>query len=176
MSELTSIATDQAPGAIGPYSQAIRAGDMVFCSGQIPIDPKTGEFVAGGIQEQTRRCLENLQNVLAEAGTGLDRAVRLTVYLKDMEDFPRMNEVYATFDLTESTWPGEDRVYELGDSGCLERFEGYVGATYEESVLMYFPMVPTEGSWDQRQDREVVCVTYHMELEKLEGSVRQTGM
>ena len=97
MSELTSVATDQAPAAIGPYSQAIRAGNMVFCSGQIPIDPATGAFVEGGIQEQTRRCLENLQHVLAEAGTGLDRAVRLTVFLKDMEDFPKMNEVYATF-------------------------------------------------------------------------------
>ena len=97
MSELTSVATDRAPAAIGPYSQAIRAGNMVFCSGQIPIDPATGAFVEGGIEEQTRRCLENLRQVLAEAGTGLDRAVRLTVFLLDMEDFPKMNEVYATF-------------------------------------------------------------------------------
>jgi len=97
MSELTSVATDRAPAAIGPYSQAIRAGNMVFCSGQIPIDPATGAFVEGGIEEQTRRCLENLSQVLAEAGSGLDRAVRLTVFLRDMEDFPKMNEVYATF-------------------------------------------------------------------------------
>ncbi len=97
MSKLTPVATSEAPAAIGPYSQAILAGDMVFCSGQIPTDPATGAFVEGGIQEQTRRCLQNLQNVLAEAGSGLDRAVRLTVFLKDMEDFPRMNEVYASF-------------------------------------------------------------------------------
>ena len=89
---------------------------------------------------------------------------------------PHDNEVYATFDMTESSFPGEERAYEIGDEGCLERFEGYVGATYDESVLMYYPMVPTEGSWSQRKDREIVCVTYHMELEKLKGTVRKTGM
>lgn len=97
MTQLTAVTTKEAPAAIGPYSQAIRAGDLIFCSGQIPIDPATGNFVEGGIEEQTRRCLENLQNVLAEAGSGLERAVRMTVFLKSMEDFPRVNEVYATF-------------------------------------------------------------------------------
>jgi 2-iminobutanoate/2-iminopropanoate deaminase len=97
MTQRTSVATQAAPAAIGPYSQAIRAGDLVFCSGQIPLDPATGNFVPGGIEEQTRRCLENLQHVLAEAGSGLDQAVRTTVFLKDMEDFPAMNAVYATF-------------------------------------------------------------------------------
>ncbi|MAB81256.1 MAG: reactive intermediate/imine deaminase [Planctomycetes bacterium] len=97
MTQLTAVTTKEAPAAIGPYSQAIRAGDLIFCSGQIPIDPATGNFVEGGIEEQTRRCLENLQNVLAEAGSGLERAVRMTVFLKNMEDFPRVNEVYATF-------------------------------------------------------------------------------
>jgi 2-iminobutanoate/2-iminopropanoate deaminase len=97
MTQLTAVATKEAPAAIGPYSQAIRAGDLIFCSGQIPIDPATGNFVEGGIEEQTRRCLENLQNVLVEAGSGLERAVRMTVFLKSMEDFPRVNEVYATF-------------------------------------------------------------------------------
>ena len=97
MTDPIPVATEDAPAAIGPYNQAVVAGELVFCSGQIPLDPATGAFVEGGIEEQTRRCLQNLQNVLSEAGSGLDRAVRLTVYLKDMEDFPRMNAVYAEF-------------------------------------------------------------------------------
>jgi len=97
MTDPTPVATKDAPAAIGPYSQAIVAGELVFCSGQIPLDPATGTFVAGGIEAQTRRCLENLENVLAAAGSGLDRALRLTVYLSDLEEFPRMNEVYAEF-------------------------------------------------------------------------------
>ncbi len=72
-------------------------GGLVFCSGQIAIDPATGELVPGGVEEQTRQVLGNLARVLAAAGSGLDRALRLTVYLQDMNDFPRMNAVYATF-------------------------------------------------------------------------------
>jgi 2-iminobutanoate/2-iminopropanoate deaminase len=91
------IQTENAPAAIGPYSQAIKAGGFVFVSGQIPIDPKTGEFVAGGIAEQTKQVLKNLGAVLEAAGTGLDRVVKTTVFLADMKEFPGMNEVYATF-------------------------------------------------------------------------------
>lgn len=89
---------------------------------------------------------------------------------------PHDNEVFATFDVTSSEWPGEDRITELADEGCMERFEAYVGATYKESVLMITTLVPSEGSWDQMGDREVVCVAYHMELDKLTGSVRNSGM
>lgn len=89
------VKTEEAPRAIGPYSQAVVAGGLVFTSGQIPIDPATGEFVAGGIVEQTRQVLKNLGKVLEGAGTGLDRVVKTTVYLADMGDFAAMNEVYA---------------------------------------------------------------------------------
>src|SRR3982750_4624501 len=91
------IQTENAPTAIGPYSQAIKAGGFVFVSGHIPIDPKTGEFVAGGISEQTERVLKNLAAVLEAAGSGLDQVVKTTVFLADMKEFSGMNEVYATF-------------------------------------------------------------------------------
>ena len=91
------IQTENAPAAIGPYSQAIKAGGFVFVSGQIPIDPQTGQFVAGGIAEQTARVLKNLQAVLEAAGSSLGQVVKTTVFLADMEEFSGMNEVYATF-------------------------------------------------------------------------------
>src|SRR5215217_3105938 len=91
------IQTDNAPAAIGPYSQAIKAGGFVFVSGQIPIDPATGEFVSGGITEQTDRVLKNLAAVLDAAGSSLERVVKTTVFLADMKEFSGMNEVYATF-------------------------------------------------------------------------------
>ena len=91
------IQTDKAPAAIGPYSQAIKAGGFVFASGQIPIDPQTGEFVAGGITQQTERVLKNLAAVLEAAGSTLDQVVKTTVYLADMKEFAAMNEVYGRF-------------------------------------------------------------------------------
>ena len=91
------IATDSAPRAIGPYSQAVRVGNLIFASGQIPIDPATGEFVAGGIAEQTEQVLRNLTAVFAAAGVGLDQIVKTTVFLADMNDFTAMNEVYGRF-------------------------------------------------------------------------------
>ncbi len=91
------IHTEQAPKAIGPYSQAIRTNGFVFASGQIPIDPKTGEFVAGGIAEQTEQAIKNLARVLEAAGSGLSRVVKTTVFLADMEEFVAMNEVYGRF-------------------------------------------------------------------------------
>ncbi len=91
------IATDRAPRAIGPYSQAVRAGNLVFASGQIPIDPATGEFVAGGVAEQTEQVLRNLTSVFAAAGVELNQIVKTTVFLADMEDFAAMNEVYGRF-------------------------------------------------------------------------------
>ncbi len=91
------IATDRAPKAIGPYSQAVRAGNLVFASGQIPIDPDTGEFVAGGIAEQTEQVLRNLTAVFEAAGLGLNQVIKTTVFLADMDDFTAMNEVYGRF-------------------------------------------------------------------------------
>ncbi len=91
------IATDGAPGAIGPYSQAVVAGGLVFASGQIPLDPATGEFVPGGVREQTEQVLKNLSKVLEAAGTGLGRVVKATVYLADMGEFAAMNEVYGRY-------------------------------------------------------------------------------
>jgi 2-iminobutanoate/2-iminopropanoate deaminase len=95
--ERERIQTDKAPAAIGPYSQAIKAGGFVFASGQIPIDPQTGQFVAGGIAEQTEQVLKNLSAVLEAAGSSLDLVVKTTVFLADMKEFSGMNEVYATF-------------------------------------------------------------------------------
>jgi 2-iminobutanoate/2-iminopropanoate deaminase len=98
MSEFrTIISTTDAPQAIGPYSQAVKAGNMLFVSGQLGMDPSTGQFVEGGIAEQTKRALANMQSVLAAAGYGLTDVVACTVYLKDMNDFAAMNGVYATF-------------------------------------------------------------------------------
>ena len=91
------VQTKHAPDAIGPYSQAVIANGFVFTSGQIPIDPATGQFVSGGIAEQTQQVLKNLKAVLEAAGTGLQHVVKTTVYLADMQDFTAMNEVYATF-------------------------------------------------------------------------------
>jgi 2-iminobutanoate/2-iminopropanoate deaminase len=91
------VQTDKAPAAIGPYSQAIRAGGFVFASGQIPIDPATGEFVQGGIAEQTEQVLKNLAALLEAAGSGLDKVVKTTVFLADMKEFAQMNEVYARY-------------------------------------------------------------------------------
>lgn len=89
------VTTENAPGAIGPYSQAIKAGGMVFCSGQIPIDPATGAFVSDSVAEQTEQVLRNLSEVLKAAGTDLDNVVKTTVFLADMNDFVEMNDVYA---------------------------------------------------------------------------------
>ena len=91
------IATKSAPQAIGPYSQAIKAGGLVFCSGQIALDPGSGAIVAGDVAQQTERVLQNLAAVLAAAGSGLDRVVKTTVFLKNMGDFAAMNEVYGRY-------------------------------------------------------------------------------
>ena len=93
----TAIATKDAPAAIGPYSQAIRSGDTLFASGQIGLDPATGQLVSGGIAEQTKRVFENIKAVLAEAGLDMTHVVKTTVYLKSMSDFAAMNEIYASF-------------------------------------------------------------------------------
>jgi 2-iminobutanoate/2-iminopropanoate deaminase len=97
MSDRQSVSTDSAPAAIGPYSQGMRVGDLLFCSGQIPLEPSAGELVKEDVEGQTRRCLQNLAAVCEAAGTSLANAVRCTVYLSDMDDFARVNEVYGEF-------------------------------------------------------------------------------
>jgi 2-iminobutanoate/2-iminopropanoate deaminase len=94
---LEPVSTTAAPGAIGPYSQAIRAGDFLFVSGQIPLDPSTGHIVPGGIAEQTHQVLKNLGAVLAAAGVSYSQVVKTTVFLADMGEFGAMNEVYGTY-------------------------------------------------------------------------------
>lgn len=89
--------TEGAPKAIGPYSQAIKANGLVFASGQIPLDPATGQIVSGGIREQTERVLDNLKAVVEGAGSSLDRVVKTTVFLADMDEFGEMNEVYGGY-------------------------------------------------------------------------------
>lgn len=92
---MEKIATNNAPAAIGPYSQAIRAGDFVFFSGQIPLDPQTGELVAGGIGPQTEQVMANMQAVLAAAGLSFFQIVKTTIYLTDLADFTQVNEIYG---------------------------------------------------------------------------------
>jgi 2-iminobutanoate/2-iminopropanoate deaminase len=93
----TVISTPEAPGAIGPYSQAIVSGEFLFCSGQIPLDPGSGELLQGGIGAQTKLVLENLGSVLRAAGLTFGDVVKTTVFLTDLHDFPEMNSVYATY-------------------------------------------------------------------------------
>ena len=93
--DIRSITTAKAPAAMGPYSQAIIAGDLVFCAGQLALDPVSREIVSGDIKEQTNRVLDNLAAVLEAAGSGLDRVVKTTVFLEDIAEFAAMNEVYA---------------------------------------------------------------------------------
>jgi 2-iminobutanoate/2-iminopropanoate deaminase len=97
MPDRDAVSTESAPAAIGPYSQGMRAGDLLFCSGQVALDPSTGELVKTDVTGQARRCLENLSAVCDAAGGSLSNAVRCTVYLGDMNDFARVNEVYAEF-------------------------------------------------------------------------------
>ena len=93
----TTVATENAPAAIGPYAQAISAGDLVFCSGQIPLDPATNQLVEGGIDIQTRRVLDNLAAVLQAAGSSLDQVVKTTIFLADMDDFGTVNTIYGEY-------------------------------------------------------------------------------
>jgi 2-iminobutanoate/2-iminopropanoate deaminase len=92
-----TVSAPHAPAAIGPYSHAVRAGELLFCSGQVPLDPASGELVGATAAEQARRCLENLRAVCEAAGSSLQRAVRVTVYMTDLQAFAEVNEVYAGF-------------------------------------------------------------------------------
>lgn len=100
-----AISTTEAPAAIGPYSQAVRSGDLLFTSGQIGLDPKSGQMVAGGIAEQTERVLQNLKAVLEKAGLDLVHVAKTTIFLKSMSDFAAVNEVYARYFATAGTVP-----------------------------------------------------------------------
>ena len=102
----TIVSTKKAPAAIGPYSQSIAIDGLVFTSGQLGLDPATGDFAPGGVEAQTRQSLTNIKAVLEEAGTGMDKVVKTTVFLKDMNDFAAMNAVYAEF---------------FGEGGCPAR-------------------------------------------------------
>jgi 2-iminobutanoate/2-iminopropanoate deaminase len=114
------IATDKAPKAIGPYSQAVQTGNLVFCSGQIALDPATQEFQNGSIEEQTRRVLENLQAVLAAAGSDLNKVMKTTIYLADMADFAAVNAVYAEYFPTEPPARATVAVRELPKGAKVE--------------------------------------------------------
>jgi len=94
---MNQISTDKAPAAIGPYSQAISHGGLIFVSGQIPVDPATGAFVEGGVEAQTRQSLTNIKSILEKAGSGMDKVIKTTVMLADMGDFAVMNGVYSEF-------------------------------------------------------------------------------
>jgi len=99
----SAVSTENAPAALGPYSQAIEIGEMTYTSGQVGLDPKTGQIVDGGVREQTVRVLENLKAILAAVRSDLQKVVKTTVYLKNMSDFAAMNEIYATY-LAKDGW------------------------------------------------------------------------
>jgi len=103
------IATNKAPGAIGPYSQATEAGQLIFTSGQLPVDPATGKFADSTIEGQTRQSLKNVQAVLEEAGSSMDNVLKTTVFLSDMNNFAAMNKVYAEF-FSEGKYPARSAV------------------------------------------------------------------
>lgn len=94
---IKKLSSDKAPAAIGPYSQAVKCGNMIYTSGQIPLDPETGNIVEGGIREQSERIMKNLEALLKEAGTDFDSVVKTTCFIKDMADFAVFNEVYAKY-------------------------------------------------------------------------------
>ena len=114
------IATKHAPGAIGPYSQAIKANGFVFASGQLGLVPATGEFAEGGIEEQTRQSLTNVKSVLEAAGSGLEKVVKTTVFLKDIKDFAAMNKVYSEFFKTDCPARSAVQIAALPKDGLVE--------------------------------------------------------
>ena len=115
------ISTKNAPAAIGPYSQAVQVGDLVFLSGQLGVNPETGDFAEGGVEAQTRQAFENIKAVLAQAGLTMDNVVKTTVFLQDMNDFAAMNGVYATY-FTEGSYPARSavQVAKLPKGGLVE--------------------------------------------------------
>lgn len=114
------IATANAPAAVGPYSQAIRAGDLIFTAGQLGIDPVSGKLVEGGVEAQARQALTNLQAVLEAAGSSLSRAVKVTVFLQDIDDFKAVNDVYARFFTAEPPARSAVQVAALPLGGLVE--------------------------------------------------------
>ncbi|MBQ8490932.1 MAG: RidA family protein [Acidaminococcaceae bacterium] len=114
------IATKNAPGAIGPYSQAIKVNGFVFASGQLGLVPATGEFAEGGIEEQTRQSLTNVKSVLEAAGSGLEKVVKTTVFLKDIKDFAAMNKVYSEFFKTDCPARSAVQIAALPKDGLVE--------------------------------------------------------
>ena len=116
----TVINTDKAPQAIGPYSQAIKANGFIFVSGQLPLDPGTGAFVEGGIENQTKQSLTNVKNILEAAGSGMDKVVKTTVFLKNIADFAAMNSVYSEFFTTECPARSAFQVVSLPKDAALE--------------------------------------------------------
>ena len=131
---MKTIHTNNAPAAIGPYSQAIEVNGFIFASGQIPIDPSTGNFVEGGIKEQTKQAITNAENILKEAGTDLAHVVKTTVYLANMADFAAMNEVYATF--FQQPFPARSAVAVKDlPKGALVEVEVLAYKCFEEKIL-----------------------------------------
>ena len=114
------IASEKAPKAIGPYSVAIKAGDLIFTSGQLGLDPLNGNLVPGGIEAETRQALNNLRHVLEDSGAGMQMVIKTTVFLKDMADFPRMNAVYAEFFPEEPPARSTVQVAALPKGGSVE--------------------------------------------------------
>jgi 2-iminobutanoate/2-iminopropanoate deaminase len=114
------ITSEKAPKAIGPYSVAMRTGDLVFTSGQLGLDPQTGSLVPGGIEAETRQALINLQHVLADSGSALEAVVKTTVFLKEMADFPKMNAIYAEFFTKNPPARSTVQVAALPKSGLVE--------------------------------------------------------
>lgn len=116
----SAVRTDAAPAAVGPYSQGIRVGNLLFVSGQLPLDPAKGTFVEGGIEEQTARCLDNIKAILAQTGISMDSVVKTTVFLADMDDFAAMNKVYSSYFKTDPPARSAFQVARLPKNGQIE--------------------------------------------------------
>jgi 2-iminobutanoate/2-iminopropanoate deaminase len=123
------VKTEKAPKPVGPYSQAVKAGDLVFIAGQVPIDPKTGTIIQGDIKEQTKRVLENIKAILEAANLSMDHVVKTTVFLKNMADFSKMNDVYATYF---RSWPPARSTVPVGNLP--------LGAEVEIEAIAYAPV------------------------------------
>lgn len=114
------VKTEKAPAAIGPYSQAVKYENMVFTSGTLGVDPSTGSFVEGGIQAQTKQCLENLKAVLEASGSSMENVLKATVFIKDMNDFPKINEIYGQYFTKEQPGRSCVEVARLPKDGLIE--------------------------------------------------------
>ena len=159
----------------GPFSSAVRVDNMLYLSGQIGVLPGTRNLAPGGIQGQAHQTLKNIKITLEELGSSMKQVVKCTVMIDNIEEWGAFNEVYATYDIPGSDFPGQNAVQANAGDGCLAAFDAYVGIDYFDSTLEISALTPTSDSWGQG-DREVVCFLFDLNGAKLTTSARGTGI